>query len=264
MTNYNHNDYMPPQDEIRGESTNLSESKPITPTLPDPEIGIVKEEPAPPQWATFISIFFSPLLIPTYCVALAMWITPLVDLPENIRMVATLMVLLITAVVPAIYLGVLKKIGVNNAHQSSSIWNTYVASGVFIVCELMAAYYLYYILAPEWLFMIPASGAVSAICYLIVRKGISVSEHLCGMGMLCAVAYYIGVKELATVNISIWLAVLILLSGLVGSARSEVRQYKISGLIFGFIIGAIVTYLIMNFHIIEPRFINTAVKPIPA
>lgn len=43
--------------------------------------------------ARYVSAVFSPLLIPTYAVAMAMWITPLNTTPENVRFMACVLVL---------------------------------------------------------------------------------------------------------------------------------------------------------------------------
>ena len=54
--------------------------------------------------ARYVSAVFSPLLIPTYAVAMAMWITPLQALPERNRMIATLGVFVITGIIPSAFL----------------------------------------------------------------------------------------------------------------------------------------------------------------
>ena len=49
-----------------------------------------------PRWAQLLSDFFSPLLIPTYATALAMWVTPLRSVPESNRLIVTILVGVIT------------------------------------------------------------------------------------------------------------------------------------------------------------------------
>ena len=50
--------------------------------------------------AQILSDFFSPIVVPTYGTALALWITPLSILPERIRFGVMAMIALITAVIP--------------------------------------------------------------------------------------------------------------------------------------------------------------------
>ena len=67
---------------------------PAAPALPaTPKSGLRRA-------AQIVSDVFSPLLAPTYCMAMAMWITPLQILPESTRMGATLGVAIITGAIP--------------------------------------------------------------------------------------------------------------------------------------------------------------------
>ena len=61
--------------------------------------------------AQIISDTFMPLLIPVYCMAIAMWITPLQVLPERTRIGATLGVAIITTAIPMALLLLLMRAG---------------------------------------------------------------------------------------------------------------------------------------------------------
>lgn len=210
-----------------------------------------KKTVSDPVWALCLSAFFSDVLIPTYSVILAMWLTPLSQISEKTRFLATLAILAFTAV-PTLFGRSLtnpaKRYPGNNTHL--------ISGGLAVVGLLFGAFYLYSLHAPGWLSMILVAQAATVVAYVTVCFFTDVSGHACGMASLCAVALYLGRASLSEVSMTPWLVVLILLAGLVGSARLALTRNTSSQLVVGYIIGTVVTYLVMNLDFIETKAVG--------
>lgn len=274
MTKYDHSEFMPKADkpeEAAGEAVTgaadeqeqiaVSETETeqksdetdavANANISDPERGVVVGAGLSLAWARYISAFFSPLLIPTYCMAIAMWITPLSAINENTRLGATLMILVLTAVAPLTYILAMARLGrihsVDMRERSQRIGPCLVN----IVCLLAAAFYLYKSMAPEWLFMMMVAGAVNALVFFGINFFTLLSGHTTAMGALTAYVCYIGKCGLLDMPVTIWVIVIVLLSGLVGSARMALQRHKALDVGLGYVVGFLVTYLVMNIHFVN-------------
>lgn len=203
--------------------------------------------------AKFISAFFSPILIPTYSIVLALWVSPLRELNENIRMASAFTVLLLTALAPTLYIASMMRLGRRESSDYTGKWGRVFPGVIFLLCQLAAAYYLYKVYAPEWLVMILVAGAASVCVFLIANCFLLVSGHMTAMGGMCAMLYYLAMKEIADVNLLPWIIVTVLLAGLVGTARLQLSRHSALEVGLGFIIGAVTTYVVMNIHFFEQK-----------
>ena len=61
--------------------------------------------------AQVLSDMFSPIVLPIYMMAVAMWVSPLVAVPEKTRFVMTGVVAALTAVIPTAVILALKRLG---------------------------------------------------------------------------------------------------------------------------------------------------------
>lgn len=282
---YNHEDYMPkaegfphaaglsetpepqeapePAESIEPEQTEPTESEPEReqkqPVAP-PEPSRTESEPrssaredvaatATPVWARYVSAFFSPLLIPTYCVALAMWLTPLSHLSEHTRLMATLAILGMTAVIPTACMATLMRLGRRTsdrvARPAYDESHRLAPALLFVVCQGIGAYYLYSLYAPNWLTMILVAGATTTLVLVGLNFFSSPSAHAAGMGTLCAIALYLGRKGLSEVQMTPWVIAFVLLSGVVCSARLALRRHTIAQMGWGYAVGLVVTFVMM-------------------
>lgn len=256
MPEYNHSDFMPKED------TTTQNHDPVTPTpdktehkesVANPEVGVVTDNADNCAWARYVSAIFSPVIIPTYTIALALWITPLSHISENTRLMAALMVLVITALLPTAYIASMVRIGRRKSMDNATRTNRIVPCITFVICQLVAAYYLYYIYAPDWLVMILVAGAGSTLTFFVFNFFSYLSGHLCAMGGMTAVVFYLGRNELLDMAPTPWLIGVILLSGLIGSARIALDRHRFSEVSLGYIVGAVVTYIILNIHFFSTK-----------
>ena len=197
--------------------------------------------------AQIVSDVLSPLAVPTYCMAMAMWITPLQILPERTRMGATLGVAFITGVLPLCVLLLMLRAGMVSDLSLSHRRQRLVPMLVTVVAYLGAALYLHLLHAPVWLvaFFIGASVATTLAGLITVKW--KISAHGCAMGGMAGMMLWLAAARMAPVNAMLWLSIVIVLGGLVGTSRLILDRHTPAQVACGWLLGAVAVFLTTNF-----------------
>lgn len=230
-----------------------------TPSVPDPEIGPA-EVFYEPMWAKIVSAVFSPVLIPTYCMILALWLTDLAVLPESVRLGAATIVFLLTGITPMIAILTMMKFGVVSEFDIKNRVQRFAPAVVMILCYLATAWYIYLAMAPVWLVMLFVAGAASTLIFIIFNFFTKISGHALAMGTMVGLVAYLGANGEVDVTITPWLVAILILAGLVASARVALGRHTLFQVALGFFTGAVVTYLVLGLQLFEryaPEVINT-------
>ena len=183
--------------------------------------------------AHIFSWILSPMLMPTYAVFTALWITILAIYPVSVRWNVTLMIWLITCILPILSFLLLYKLkvisnpGLNNQHERS------IPYIITMVCYLGASYYLYHIHAPQWLWMFMVGGAIAAIVSFIVNIWWKISGHGAGIGGYIALLFRIAVDGLSLYDIWPFISVAILLAGILGTSRIILKCHTLGQVLAG-------------------------------
>lgn len=198
--------------------------------------------------AQIFSDVFSPIVLPAYMMAIAMWITPLVAVPEKARFIAMGIVVFLTAIVPTAVILTLIKLGrVNDVSLSSRSERT-IPYIVTIVCYLATALFLSKISTPHWLraFYFGAAGA-SVIAYIITMRW-KISAHGSAVGGFAAAIIWLAAHGQLLLGARWWVCGAILLCGVIGSARLILKRHTQAQVYAGIILGAasVVTALILT------------------
>ncbi len=200
------------------------------------------------RWAQIVSDIFSPIQMPTYGRALAMWIRSLRNIPESNRLIATLWIGFITGVIPFIMLATLIRLGKikDNAisRRSERILPMSIASG----CYVAAAIFISALGAPIWLqmFFIGASAATSIA--LIITLWWKISAHTTAAGGVLGMTAWCVANGLADVNSMLILSIVIIITGLIATSRLILSRHTLSQTIAGIILGFISCYGFMHIH----------------
>ena len=194
--------------------------------------------------AKILSIIFSPLLVPTIAIAIALWGTMLVITPNSVKIHVVLMTLFITGAVPAIVIAILhyfKK--VSDATISNPRERT-IPFIVAVLCYMGEAFYLMKIHAPLWLCNFMISAMMAIIIIMIVNVFWKVSAHTCAMGGCVALVAWLISNNLALPPMFAVLLIAIIVTGMVGSARLVRRLHTLPQVIVGAVIGFVSVYFI--------------------
>ncbi|MDE6498858.1 MAG: phosphatase PAP2 family protein [Muribaculaceae bacterium] len=197
--------------------------------------------------AQIVSDVLSPLAVPTYCMAMAMWITPLQILPERTRMGATLGVAFITGIVPLCVLLLMLRAGMVSDLSLSRRRQRLVPMLVTVAAYLGAALYLHLLHAPVWLvaFFIGASLATTVAGIITIKW--KISAHGCAMGGMAGMMLWLTAARMATVNAMLWLSIVIVLGGIVGTSRLILDRHTPAQVACGWLLGAVAIFLTTNF-----------------
>jgi membrane-associated phospholipid phosphatase len=196
-----------------------------------------------------LSALFSPLLIPTYCMTTAMWITPLVNVAERVRFISTVVVLGLTALVPLVALLTMIRSGVVSDLDVSQRKQRFRPMLAILSCYILTVAYICWVNAPWWLIMYFVSGCITTIVVGLITLKWKVSGHAAGLGNMIGMLSALCVQGLTNVQIVPWIMVAIIIAGLVGSARVILHKHTPLQVFVGVVLSAVITILIMGIHV---------------
>ena len=204
--------------------------------------------------ARIVSAVFSPIVIPTYCTMIVMWVTPMSILPEGIRFMASLAVFGLTAVMPILILLALKRMGRITDLDVSRRSQRLLPLAMVLVCYILCALYMYRGHAFWWLVMYYVSGCVTALIAAVISTRWKISAHAAGMGNMAGMFAALMAAGYAQVNMLPWLCVAILLSGVVGSARLVLERHTLAQVVAGWCLSAVVTAVMMTTPLFQSMY----------
>ena len=208
--------------------------------------------------ALWLSGVFSPLLIPTYCMTLAMWVTVLNHVPEKTRLMSTLIILIITALIPlGIIIGLMRSGHVSDIDISNRRQRLIPVLAISL-CYVFASIYVWRIKAPVWLVMFFFSGFVTAVVAAVISTRWKISGHTAGMGVIVGLMARLMADGLTDFNFLPWISVAVILAGMVGCARVILDRHTLTQVYAGFLLGLVSTWSIMA---IQPQFLTHTTVP---
>lgn len=195
--------------------------------------------------AQIISDVFSPIVIPTYMMAMAMWITPLVVIPERTRLAAMGTVALLTAIIPTATLFTLIRMGRAGAMCLNKRQERTIPFAISVLCYIVAAFYLNAVNAPRWLSLFYVGAAVTSAIALAINFKWKISVHAASAGGITAAVAWLAFNDLLIFGSPLWLSGMILICGTVGSARLILERHTLGQVIAGSVLGATAIFVSM-------------------
>lgn len=197
-----------------------------------------------PRLAQVISDVFSPLLIPAYTCAVMMWFTYLVLLPERTRLYTTMVIALLTAVLPSLLILLLRRIGKVSDAAISKRSERFLPMGLAVLCYLGAAWYLYYVHAPWWAGRFYLGAAIACIIAMVITLRWKISAHTTAISGMLGMILWLAFRHLLLLHPMWVITVAMMLCGIIGSCRLMLRRHSFAQVGAGFLLGlacAIVT-----------------------
>ena len=140
--------------------------------------------------ARFLSAICSPLLMGTYGIALAIWLSYLCYSPDKAKAVVIAATFVATCIIPVIAIFLLSKTGVvkdPTLNERSDRTVPYIITGL---CYIGTAVYYRFVNAPVWLSMFAVGGAVSLVLLTVINRFWKISGHATGMGGIVAMLFF--------------------------------------------------------------------------
>lgn len=196
--------------------------------------------------ARYVSAVFSPLLIPTYAVAMAMWITPLNTTPENVRFMACVLVLFITGGIPMAMLLTLLRLGRITDVDISDRRQRTLPTLLISLCYVAAGLYIWRISAPWWMIMFFAAAFVVAMVCIAISRWWKISGHATAIGGVLGMVIWLVLSGLTDIDPMPWVTGMVIVAGIVGTARVILGAHDNLQVLAGWVLGALATYLMLG------------------
>lgn len=184
-----------------------------------------------------ISFVFSPLLVPTYGILLAMTFSYLALANAMTKFGVTAVVFIITCILPLMLIALLWKLGkvsdpgLNNRGDRTL---PYVITAVSYAASMV---YLGSIKAPLWLLMFFGGAMLAVAICIAVNRWWKISAHMTAMGGLLALAFRISISGYA-IKPMLWIVVAIVVAcGAVATARLVLERHTLGQVTAGFFNG---------------------------
>lgn len=194
--------------------------------------------------SVFFSIMLNPLLMPTYGLFVAFWMSNLLVLTVKAKFTVILVVFLITCILPALLFTLLKFLKVIQSTRLDNRKERLIPYIITIVCYVASAVYLFSINAPEWLWMFMFGGGCAALISMIINFKWKISAHMAGIGGFIALVCRInadgdGIFELLPV-----ICGAILIAGILGTSRIAMERHTFWQVIAGTLNGFVCVYFL--------------------
>lgn len=184
-----------------------------------------------------VSFVFSPLLVPTYGVALAMTFSYLALAGTATRLGVTSVIFIITCIFPLLLIALLWKLGKVSdpgLNERGDRTLPYVITAASYIASMV---YLGGIKAPVWMMMFFGGALLAVIICIIVNRWWKISAHMTAMGGLLALAFRIAVGGYA-IRSMLWLVfALVVVCGVVATARLVLERHTLGQVTAGFVNG---------------------------
>lgn len=189
--------------------------------------------------STILSWVFSPLLVPTYGVMLALWTSYLYLAGPSTQWSITGISAAITCGVPLVAIMALYMLG---AIKNPALNDRSERPLPYVVCVLAyaaCAWFLQRVHAPQWLWVFMWGGCGATVLATIINTMWKISAHMTAMGGLVAVALRIWQLGLARPGLD-YLTIIsgvIIAAGAVGTARIYLQRHTPAQVYAGFALG---------------------------
>lgn len=190
-----------------------------------------------------LSVLFSPLLVPTYGMILAAFLTILRYLPVNLLCTAVGITFVITCLIPVSIIMALFQSGMVSDPGLNERKERYLPYGAVVLCYLGCGFFFFKASAPLWLPMFFAGAALATVINVAVNYWWKISAHAAAMGGLVALLFRIVASHYALYNMNLWLSTVIILAGAVMTARVYLGRHTLWQVLAGCANGFICVYL---------------------
>lgn len=198
--------------------------------------------------ARFISIVFHPLLMPTYAILMLFNINShyLHVLPFNYKLILLGFVSLFTFILPAASIFFMIKLKLIESLEMHSSKERPIPL-IIVALFFYATYHIFSELPVDTIFTLFILGATLLVLIsLLINYFYKISLHMMALGGLLATL--LGFSFLIHQDIRIYLFLIILISGLTGTARLKLEAHTPSQVYTGFLLGVVPVIGIIYFY----------------
>lgn len=195
-----------------------------------------------------ISGIFSPLLVPSYAMALVLTCSILSIVSTGSKFGVTGVTFAITCIIPMTAILLLYKFKMISDPALNNRKERFVPYAVSLLSYVALAFYLGRIHAPLWLMAFPIGAAAAIVISFIVTLRWKISAHGAAMGGLVGMVYALVYYHLAiSPSIMLILYLSILAAGVVGTARVILHRHTVAQVLAGTLNGFVCVFFAIYF-----------------
>lgn len=187
--------------------------------------------------ANILSWVCVPLLMPVYGIILIFTLSFLAYAPFTTKLVFTLIVFGANFIVPMLLVLLLKKIGLVDDLGLNGRKERLIPYIISIVCLGGTGVFLYMKMAPLWVAMFYAGGALAALINMLINFRWKISAHAAGIAGVVAMLIQIMKEGPAAPETTGWIVASIIIAGLLGSARIWLGRHTLMQVLCGTAVG---------------------------
>lgn len=191
-----------------------------------------------------LSAIFSPLLMPTYSMVLAINLSILSLLPTAVQWTSIGVVFLFTCIVPVAAIYALYKAGVVSDLGLNIRTERPIPYLIVTLSYGASAWFLFRANAPEWLPMFFLGAGVATVINTIVNRWWKISAHAAGLGGCVAMLFKMAQLHQAVVSLDWWISGAIIATGMVMTARVYMKRHTLMQVLAGCANGFLCVWLI--------------------
>lgn len=191
-----------------------------------------------------LSLLFSPLLVPTYGMMLASFLSVLAILPHRVLWTTVAITFVITCVLPLTVILALYKSGMVKDPGLNERGDRFIPYGVAMLCYLGCAFFLYRAAAPAWLSLFYVGGAAAIAVNTLVNLKWKISAHAAAVSGLVAMLFRLAATHQAIYNMNVWISCGVVLAGMVMTSRVYLGRHTLLQVLAGAANGFLCVWLI--------------------
>lgn len=199
--------------------------------------------------AHFFSFVFSPLLVPSYGVWLALWCSTLNHYPADVRWAVTGVTFLITCLFPLLTIFGMWKLGMVSDPGLNKRTERTVPYIITAISYAGCAFYLGRANAPAWLVMFMVGAFCAALVSIVVNLRWKISAHMAAMGGMIGMLFRIATDGIAVSGIMWVIIAAVLAAGAVGTSRVALERHTLMQVIAGTANGFVCVYFLSGISI---------------
>lgn len=196
------------------------------------------------RFSHLISWVFVPLLMPVYGIMLIFSLSFLRYAPFSTKLLFTLIVFGANFLIPMIIVLLLKKLGVIDDIGLNGRKERLIPYIITIVCLAGTGLFLYLKMAPVWVAMFYAGGALAGLINLIVNFRWKISAHAAGIAGVVAMLIQVIKEGPSGAGVVWWIIGAILCAGLLGSARIWLGRHTLMQVLAGSAVGFLSVWIL--------------------
>jgi len=200
--------------------------------------------------AQVISDLFSPIMLPAYMMAVSMWMTPLVIVPEKIRFIVMGVVVFLTAILPTAAIITLMKLGKVSDMSLPNRSERLIPYIVSVICYVATFLYLDFVNAPYWLADFYIGAAMTSICALLITFRWKISAHASAIAGFTAAVIWLALHNMILLGATYWTCGAILLCGILGTVRLILNRHTLAQVFAGYLLGAVSVSIALCFRLL--------------